>query len=134
MELIAKLEHLTSRPNARQLRCQVYVMDRVRTTTNSSIYAVDGLHTAINDDRQVTFRYFDWRPDGGKEYRRDGALYRVDPVASAWTDITISCPTTPPSRTTAITGWTAWRASPSPIRPGTRCRRTLTWAVTSRPF
>ena len=28
MELIAKLEHLTSRPNARQLRRQVYVMDR----------------------------------------------------------------------------------------------------------
>ena len=81
MELIAKLEHLTSRPNARQLRRQVYVMDRVRTHNEQLYYAVDGLHTAINDNRQVTFRYFDWRPDGGKEYRRDGALYRVDPVA-----------------------------------------------------
>lgn len=81
MELIAKLEHLTSRPNARQLRRQVYVMDRVRTHNEQLYYAVDGLHTAINDDRQVTFRYFDWRPDGGKEYRRGGALYRVDPVA-----------------------------------------------------
>ena len=81
MELIAKLEHLTSRPNARQLRRQVYVMDRVRTPNDQLYYAVDGLHTAINDDRQVMFRYFDWRPDGGKEYRRDGALYCVDPVA-----------------------------------------------------
>ena len=75
MELIAKLEHLTSRPNARQLRRQVYVMDRVRTHNEQLYYAVDGLHTAINDDRQVTFRYFDWRPDGSKKYRRDGALY-----------------------------------------------------------
>ena len=81
MELIAKLEHLTSRPNARQLRRQVYVMDRVRTHNEQLYYAVDGLHTAINDDRQVTFRYFDWQPDGAKAYRRGGALYRVDPVA-----------------------------------------------------
>ncbi len=81
MELINKLEHLTSRPNARQLRRQVYVLGRVRTHNEQLYYAVDGLHTAINDDRQVTFRYFDWQPDGSKAYRRDGALYRVDPVS-----------------------------------------------------
>lgn len=37
MELIAKLEQLTSRPNARQLRRQVYVMDRSVPTMRSSI-------------------------------------------------------------------------------------------------
>ena len=81
MELIAKLEKLTSRPNGRQLRRQVYVMDRVRTHNERLYYAIDGLHTAINDDRKVTFRYFDWTPEGGKAYRRDGALYEADPVA-----------------------------------------------------
>ncbi len=81
MELIAKLEKLTSRPNARQLRRQVYVMDRVRTHNEKLYYAIDGLHTAINDDRKVTFRYFDWTPEGGKAYRRGGALYEADPVA-----------------------------------------------------
>lgn len=81
MELIAKLEKLTSRPNARQLRRQVYVMDRVRTHNERLYYAVDGLHTAINDDRKVTFRYFDWTASGGKSYRREGALYETNPVA-----------------------------------------------------
>lgn len=81
MELISKLEKLTSRPNARQLRRQVYVMDRVRTHNERLYYAVDGLHTAINDDRKVTFRYFDWTASGGKSYRRDGALYETNPVA-----------------------------------------------------
>ena len=81
MELIAKLEKLTSRPNARQLRRQVYVMDRVRTHNEKLYYAIDGLHTAINDDRKVTFRYFDWTPEGGKAYRRGGTLYEADPVA-----------------------------------------------------
>ena len=81
MELIVKLEKLTSRPNARQLRRQVYVMDRVRTHNERLYYAVDGLHTAINDDRKVTFRYFDWTASGGKSYRREGALYETNPVA-----------------------------------------------------
>ena len=81
MELITKLEKLTSRPNARQLRRQVYVMDRVRTHNEKLYYAIDGLHTAINDDRKVTFRYFDWTPEGGKAYRRGGTLYEADPVA-----------------------------------------------------
>lgn len=81
MELIAKLEKLTSRTNARGLRRQVYVMGRVRTHNERLYYAVDGLHTAINDDRKVTFRYFDWRSDGGKTYRRSGQRYEVNPVA-----------------------------------------------------
>ena len=81
MELIAKLEQLTSRPNARQLRRQVYVMDRVRTHNEKLYYAIDGLNTAINDDRKVTFRYFDWTPDGGKAYRRGGMPYETNPVA-----------------------------------------------------
>ena len=39
------------------------------------------MNTAINDDRKVTFRYFDWTPDGGKAYRRGGAPYETNPVA-----------------------------------------------------
>ena len=81
LELIGKLEKLTSRPNARQLRRQVYVMDRVRTHNEKLYYAVDGLNTAINDGKKVTFRYFDWTAAGGKAYRRGGALYEADPVA-----------------------------------------------------
>ena len=65
MELIGKLEKLTSRPYARQ---RLY-------------YAVDGLSTAINEGKKVTFRYFDWTAEGGKAYRRDGALYETNPVA-----------------------------------------------------
>ena len=48
MELIGKLEQLTSRPMARQLRRQVYVLGRPRTTNETLYYAVDGIHTAIS--------------------------------------------------------------------------------------
>ena len=41
MELIGKLEGLTSQPNARQLRRQVYVMNRPRTNNEQLYYAVE---------------------------------------------------------------------------------------------
>ena len=81
MELIGKLEQLTSRPMARQLRRQVYVLGRPRTTNETLYYAVDGIHTAISRDRQVSFRYFDWTAEGQRAFRRDGAAYVTDPVA-----------------------------------------------------
>ena len=81
MELIAKLEQLTSRYGARQLRRQVYVMNRLRTANEALYYAVDGINTAINENRKISFRYFDWTVDGEKAYRHDGALYVADPVA-----------------------------------------------------
>ena len=76
MELIGKLEKLTSRPYARQLRRQVYVVNRVKTHNERLYYAVDGLSTAINEGKKVTFRYFDWTAEGGKAYRRDGGAVR----------------------------------------------------------
>ena len=81
MELIGKLEQLTSRPMARQLRRQVYVLGRPRTTNETLYYAVDGIHTAISRDRQVSFRYFDWTAEGQRAFRREGAAYVTDPVA-----------------------------------------------------
>ena len=81
MALIGKLEKLTSHPAAARLRRQVYVLGRVHTSNETLYYTVDGLHTAISDNRQVAFRYFDWTVDGQKQYRRKGQLYTVNPVA-----------------------------------------------------
>lgn len=81
MELIGKLEQLTSRSNAKLLRRQVYVMNRLRTSNEQLYYAVDGINTAINENRQISFRYFDWTVSGEKAFRRDGALYVTNPVA-----------------------------------------------------
>lgn len=81
MELIAKLEQLTSRYGARQLRRQVYVMNRLRTVNEALYYAVDGINAAINDNKKISFRYFDWTVNGEKAYRRAGAVYITDPVA-----------------------------------------------------
>ncbi len=85
-ELIQKLEGLTSKGEARQLHRQVFVMNRVKTMNERIYYNVDCIHTAIADDRQIRFRYFDYGVDKSRVFRKDGAFYQVSPWALTWAD------------------------------------------------
>ncbi len=82
--LIAKLETLTSRAQARQLQRQVYVERRVKTMNESVYYNIDKLHTAIARDRAVRFRYFEYNVKKEKVLRREGAYYEVSPWGLIW--------------------------------------------------
>ena len=89
-ELIGKIEHLTSDHEAHTLQRQVYVSERVKTLNEQIYYNIDALHAAISHNVQITFRYFNWvlnfsaSPRIQKQYRRDGARYRVSPWALTW--------------------------------------------------
>ena len=85
-ELIKKLETLCSSHQASQLQRQVFVANRVKTMNESIYYCVDDIHTAISENRQITFRYFDWGTDRKKHLRHDGKIYRVSPWALSWDD------------------------------------------------
>ena len=86
MELISKIEKLTSRENAKKLHRQVFVMDRVKTLNEQIYYNVDKIHDAIAENKQISFRYFDMNVDKVKVYRKDGNLYKESPVALTWDD------------------------------------------------
>ncbi len=81
LDLIKKLEQLTSHYGAQQLRRQVYVMNRLRTDNETLYYTVDGINWAINNNRQISFQYFNWTPDGQKVYRHNNQVYVTNPVA-----------------------------------------------------
>ena len=59
-ELIKKLEKLVSRYDAQKLQRQVYVSGRVKTMNEKIYYAVDTIHNAISEKRQITFQYYQW--------------------------------------------------------------------------
>lgn len=80
-ELIKKLEGLTDRWAAQDLQRQVYVANRVKSMNESVYYSIDKLHSAINNDKQITFKYFKWNADKKMEFRNDGARYCVSPYA-----------------------------------------------------
>lgn len=86
MELISKIEKLTSRANAKKLHRQVFVTNRVKTLNEQIYYNVDIIHDAIADDRKITFQYFDYDLDKKKVYRKNGERYMESPVALTWDD------------------------------------------------
>ncbi len=83
-ELISKLESLTSKHQALELRGQVYVTNRIKTMNETIYYNVDDINKAIITDRKITFDYFEWTPDKKKHLRRNGKRYMASPLALSW--------------------------------------------------
>ena len=85
-QLIKKLESLVSVHEAKQLHRQVIMSGRIKTMNESIYYNVDKLHEAINENRQIKFRYFDWNLKKEMEPRYDGMWYQRSPWALMWDD------------------------------------------------
>ena len=86
LELIRKLENLTSEHDARQLHRQVYVRGRIKTMNESIYYTVDDIYSAIEENQSITFRYYEWNAARERVFRRDGKRYAVSPWAMLWDD------------------------------------------------
>lgn len=80
-ELIEKLERQTSIYGAQTLQRQVFVAGRVKSMNESVYYNIDAIHKAIGENRQITFRYFDYDQNLKKVFRHNGKRYRVSPYA-----------------------------------------------------
>ena len=86
MELISKIEKLTSHENAKKLQRQVFITNRVKTVNEQIYYNVDKIHEAIAANKQITFKYFNLDVDKKKVYRKDGGVYTESPVSLTWDD------------------------------------------------
>lgn len=84
--LIKKIESLASSHQAALLHRQVYVTNRVKAINENIYYNVDRLHLAIAENKQVSFKYFDYDIKKEKRYRKNGELYFVSPYALSWDD------------------------------------------------
>ena len=85
-EIIRKLEVFAGVNKARELSRQVYVEDRAKTVNPSAIYSIDAIHTAINTNKRLSFKYFDYDGEKNKVLRHGGNPYDVSPIVLAWDD------------------------------------------------
>ena len=85
-ELIGKLQHFVSENDARKLQRQVVVTDRNKTLNENIYYSVDVIYSAIANNRQIQFQYFDWDVHKQMVPRKDGAIYEVSPWLLTWDD------------------------------------------------
>ena len=85
-ELITKIKSFVSEHQAKQLQRQVYINDRVKTMNESVYYNVDDIHTAINQNKKIRFKYFKWDTNKKLVPRHNGDWFIVSPWALTWDD------------------------------------------------
>lgn len=84
--LIKKLVSLASEYEAKQLQRQVIIAGRVKTMNESILINVDRIHSAINNNHQIAFQYFQWTPTKERELRHEGQNYTISPWYLVWND------------------------------------------------
>ena len=68
-ELIEKLLNQCNEQDAKLMKRNVLVSGRVKSMNETIYYNVDTIQEAISNNKQITFRYFDWDFGGKRKYR-----------------------------------------------------------------
>ena len=68
-KLVEKLCRLCNQHDSLLLKRSIMVSGRVRSMNKSIYYNVDAIQDAIAQNKQITFRYFDWDFGGKRKYR-----------------------------------------------------------------
>ena len=68
-ELIEKLCDQVGEHEAGLLMRNVYVSGRVKSMNETIYYNVNDIQDAISQNKQISFRYFDWNIHGNRQYR-----------------------------------------------------------------
>lgn len=68
------------------LNRKAFVAERIRSMNDSVVNEADRLHEAIENNKQIQFRYFHYSPDKSKKrtYSKSGEVYVVSPFALYW--------------------------------------------------
>ena len=83
-DLIRKLSDLAGENASRELVRDVYVLNRAKSENDSVIYAVDSIHSALRNNKNVRFKYVEYKMDKKIAYRHNGEMYEVSPLGLAW--------------------------------------------------
>ena len=82
--LIQKLGQLTSIQQAEQLQRLASLSSRVKPHNEKVYYIIDSIQTAILDQHQISFQYYEYTPEKKKILKNDGYRYILDPYALEW--------------------------------------------------
>lgn len=83
-QLIRKLEKLCCKSEADILAKQVFMVNRSKTENETIYYNVDDIHTAIYENKEITFQYAEWTMQKKMRLKKNGAKYVVSPWALTW--------------------------------------------------
>lgn len=83
-ELIDKLSRLLSAYERKQLKRQVVVKYRVKTMNESIYYNVDAINQGMQNNRKISFSYWNWNVQKQMVAKQEGKRYEISPWALMW--------------------------------------------------
>ena len=83
-ELVAKIKTLTSENNAKKIKRNNYVSKAVKPDNEQIYYIVDAINDAINNNKKISFQYYDYTRFKDKILRHDGEVYVLSPYHLVW--------------------------------------------------
>ena len=84
--LINKLTSLTSKYEAESLAAKVFTADRIKADNGKIFLTTDVVSRAIEQEKKVSFQYYDYLPSKEKVLRNNGEVYIISPYALIWSD------------------------------------------------
>lgn len=77
--LIKKLSEMTSEHERKELQRLVFISNRIKNDNESIYYNTDNIYNAINNDKQISFLYFNYGADKKKHYHNNRLPITVSP-------------------------------------------------------
>lgn len=79
-------KNLADNPTRPSLNRHAFVAERIRSMNDSVVKEADKLHEAIENGKQISFRYFHYSPDKNKKktYSKNGEMLIVSPFTLYW--------------------------------------------------
>lgn len=83
-ELVSKLSKLASNSQADELKRNIIPEGRIKSGNENIYYIVDAVNTAINNEKQISFRYFCYNVRKQKTAKHNGEIYVFSPYYLIW--------------------------------------------------
>ncbi len=84
--LMNKLMSLTSRYQAEVLSRQVYISNRLKSENDEIYDVVDKIHSAVHQNKQISFLYYEYDSGKNRVLRNNGERYQFSPYGLTWED------------------------------------------------
>ncbi|WP_171020620.1 helix-turn-helix transcriptional regulator [Anaerofustis stercorihominis] len=82
--IINKLMMLVSENQRRHLNRNIINTGKVKTNNNLIYYIIDLINTAINKNKKISFRYYDYNINKDKIFKNNGEVYILSPYTLYW--------------------------------------------------
>lgn len=82
--LINKIHQLASINQVQKLERQNYVVRKIKPTNEQIYYIVDTINDAINENKQISFQYYDYTGLKKKMLKNKGEIYTISPYHLVW--------------------------------------------------